>query len=126
MPTDPLSGTTLLKLAFACKCPRCRKGGLYQPGLMNLNLRDKCPECGLALARNDNGDGPAVFLIWLLGITLVPLALLTDHLFNPPLWVIGVVFGTAALGLTLGATRPMKAYVLALQYKHRPGDWKQD
>jgi len=56
----------------------------------------------------------------------MPLALIIDHVFSPPLWLLGIIFGTLALGLTLGALRPLKAYVIALQFKHRPGVWTQD
>lgn len=112
-----------LLLGWTCKCPRCGKGDLYQPGF-NLNLRERCAECGLDLSKNDSADGPAVFLIFILGFLLVPLALLTDVYMHPPLWLHGVIWGTAALGITLGTLKPLKAYIIALQFKHRPGDWE--
>ncbi len=65
-----------------------------------------------------------MFLIFILGFLLVPLALLFENAFAPPLWVHAVLWGGAAIGITLGALRPLKAYVIALQYKHRPGDWE--
>lgn len=77
------------------------------------------------LARNDSGDGPAVFLIFALGFLLVPLALFVETLFAPPLWVHAVLWTVVALGLTIGALRPLKSYVIALQFKHRPGDWTE-
>lgn len=113
----------LVKQAFHCKCPRCGTGDLYREGL-SLTLRDRCPSCGLDLAANDSADGPAVFLIFILGFLLVPLALLVDSLFSPPLWVHAVLWTVVALGLTLGALRPLKAYIIALQFKHRPESWE--
>lgn len=113
-----------VRLAWAQKCPRCGKGDLYKPGL-TLELREKCAECNLPLAENDSGDGPAVFLIFILGFLLVPLALIFESLFAPPLWVHAVLWGGIALAATLGALRPLKAYVIALQFKHRPGDWEE-
>lgn len=107
--------------ALACKCPRCGKGDLYPPGF-NLSVNETCPSCGLDLAKNDSADGPAVFLIFLLGFLLVPLAILFENIAAPPLWVHGVIWGTAALGITIGLMRPLKAYIITLQYKHRPGD----
>ncbi len=118
--------TSLIKRALACRCPRCGKGEIYAGGLGTLNLHERCPECGLELAKNDNGDGPAVFLIFILGFSLVPLAVLADYVFNPPLWAIGIIFGGLALALTIGMLRPLKAYVMALQYKHRPGIWENN
>jgi uncharacterized protein (DUF983 family) len=113
----------LLKLGWNCKCPRCEKGNLYKPGL-TLSLRECCNNCGLDLSKNDSADGPAVFLIFILGFLLVPLALLTDAIFTPPLWLHLVVWTPFALGLTLGLLRPLKAYIIALQFRHRPGDWE--
>ncbi len=89
-----------------------------------MSLRDNCAVCGLDLTKNDSADGPAVFLIFILGFLLVPLALITDNLFSPPLWVHAILWGSVALGLTLGALRPLKAYIIALQFKHRPKDWE--
>ena len=114
----------LLRTAFACKCPRCGDGELYPKGLFDLTLNPVCAQCGLNLAKNDSADGPAVFLIFFLGFLLVPLALLTEHLFAPPPWFHGVFFGAIALGITIGALRPLKALVIAIQYKYRPGDWE--
>lgn len=114
----------LLLLGWACKCPRCRKGDLYKPGL-TLSLNNICAACGLDLDKNDSADGPAVFLIFILGFGLVPLALLLEFTFHPPLWVHTVLWGAVILALTIGALRPLKAYIIALQFKHRPGDWKE-
>ena len=120
--TSLLPDPALIRLALAGKCPRCREGALNKPGL-TLELRETCENCGLALAENDAGDGPAVFLIFLLGFLLVPLALLVEWLVGLPLWLHAVLWGAVALALTVGALRPIKAYVIALQFKHRPGSW---
>lgn len=90
-----------------------------------MDLREKCESCGLDYTRSDSADGPAVFLIFILGFLLVPLALFTDSLLHWPVWVHALVWGTIALTLTLGALRPLKAYIIALQYKHRASDWNE-
>lgn len=112
-----------LQIGLAQKCPRCGQGDLYEPGL-TMTIRDHCENCGLALSRNDSADGPAVFLIFILGFLLVPAALLVESIFAPPLWVHGVLWTVVALALTLGSLRPLKAYIIALQYKHRASDWE--
>ncbi|MCB1591104.1 MAG: DUF983 domain-containing protein [Alphaproteobacteria bacterium] len=114
--------TNLFQFALRCKCPRCREGDLFR-ARFDLALNDKCHVCGLDLAKNDSADGPAVFLIFVLGFLLVPMALVLDALVSPPLWVHGALWGGVALAVTLGLLRPLKAYVIALQFKHRPGDW---
>ena len=54
----------------------------------------------------------------------MPLALIVDHIFAPPLWVHAILWTIVVLGLTLGALRPVKAYTIALQYKRRPDDFR--
>lgn len=114
----------LLRIGLKQKCPRCGEGNLYEPGL-SMTIRDQCENCGLALSKNDSADGPAVFLIFVLGFLLVPSALLVESIFAPPLWVHGVLWTVVALTLTLGSLRPLKAYIIALQYKHRASDWEE-
>mgnify|MGYP001231472328 CR=1 FL=1 len=117
--------TSLIKTGLACKCPKCETGNIYKPGL-TLTLKDKCDVCGLDLAKNDSADGPAVFLIFILGFALVPLALILDASFDIPLIVHGIVWSVVALALTVGSLRPLKAYIIALQYKHLPWDVSGD
>lgn len=116
---------SLIKTGWACKCPKCEKGDLYQPGFLSMTIREKCDHCGLDLAANDSADGPAVFLIFILGFLLVPIALLVDALFDIPLAAHAIIWSVVALGLTLGSLRPLKAYIIALQYKHLPWDKKK-
>ena len=114
---------TATKTALTCTCPRCGQGKIFKPGL-TLEVVEKCPSCHLALAKNDSGDGPAVFLIFILGFLLVPLALLLDAFVTPPLWVHAVLWTVVALGICVFTMRPTKAYVIALQFKHHPESWE--
>lgn len=120
----PLPDTNIIRQAFRCRCPRCGQGALYQDGFMNMNLRDHCDTCQLDYKRIDAADGPAVFLIFILGFMLVPMALLFEWAVHPPLWVHAVLWGIVALGSTLGSLKPLKSFIIALQFKHRPGDWQ--
>ena len=117
-----LLNTELVKLGWACKCPKCKTGSLYKPGL-TMDLRATCEHCGLDFTRNDSADGPAVFLIFVLGALLLPMALITDAWLEPPLWVHAVVWGALALGVTIGCLKPLKSVVIGLQYRHRASDW---
>jgi uncharacterized protein (DUF983 family) len=116
--------TNLLVQSFACTCPRCHKGPLYKPGFMNFDIADKCTECGLDYSKADSADGPAVFLIFILGATIVPLAIAMEMTLHPPLWVHAVLWTIVVLGLTLGSLKPLKSYIIALQFKHRRSDWE--
>ena len=67
----------------------------------------------------DSGDGPAVFLIFILGFVVVPLALWASSAVGLPRWAQSLFWGVVILGLTVGMLRPAKALVLALNYRHR-------
>lgn len=71
------------------------------------------------IAGHDSGDGPAVFLIFILGFLLVPLALFLDAYFPIPLWAHAILWTIASLGICVFTMQPLKAYVIALNYKHR-------
>jgi uncharacterized protein (DUF983 family) len=66
------------------------------------------------------GDGAAVFLIFLLGFTLAPLAWWLELALAPPLWAHAVIFGIAGLLLIALILPATKAYVMLLEYRHRP------
>lgn len=115
----------LITQSIACKCPKCGKGELFKPGFLNLNLNDTCSSCGLDLAKNDSADGPAVFLIFILGFLIVPLALLFDSLYEIPVWVHLFIWAPICLAIIFGLLKPIKALVLTLQWKHRASDWSK-
>ncbi|MFN4089263.1 MAG: DUF983 domain-containing protein [Alphaproteobacteria bacterium] len=105
-----------VQAAWRCRCPRCGRGALYR-GF--LTVRDRCDACGLDLSRHDSGDGPAVILIFLLGTLVVPLALLTEGLFAPPYWLHILFWPPVILGMAIGLLRPLKAFFVGQQYRHR-------
>ena len=109
-------------ILFACKgrCPVCCEGRLFKSG---ITIVEVCTHCGARLGDNDMGDGAAVFLIFILGFTLVPLAVLMEAAFSPPIWALVAVFGAVMTGLILLLLPLIKAYIMLLQYRHRPGDW---
>ncbi len=104
--------------ALQCVCPKCGQGPLYKHK-WSLSLNPSCPACGYDFSANDSADGPAVFLIFVLGFTVVPAALYVEFTFEPPVWVHILLWGPAVFGLTIALLRPVKSYVMALQYNHR-------
>lgn len=108
---------------MACRCPKCGQGKIYQ-SFFDLTVQDNCSVCGLEIGKNDSADGPAFFLIFILGFLLVPAALLFDSIFSPPLWVHAMLWGIVAIVLCVGTLKPLKSYIIYLQYKHRKSDWE--
>jgi uncharacterized protein (DUF983 family) len=78
-----------------------------------------CGVCGLDFAKVDSGDGPAVFIILVLGFVVVFLALWVELRFEPPIWVHLLLWAPLTVGGSLGMLRPFKATLIALQFRHK-------
>ena len=102
-----------------CRCPRCGDGALFD-GF--LTVRPVCSACGFDLAAADSGDGPAVFVMFIVGPVVTGLALWVETAFAPPYWLHLALWIPAALGGSLALLRPFKATLIALQYRHRASD----
>jgi uncharacterized protein (DUF983 family) len=109
----------LLRVALACRCPRCGQGKLFQ-GL--LEVRERCDVCGLDLRTHDAGDGAAVGVILLLGAIVVTLAFWVEFRFAPSLWVHAVLWPVVTVPLAVLMMRPAKAALVALQFRHRSSE----
>jgi len=109
-----------LKTGLSCRCPRCGRGRLFV-GL--LTLMESCPVCQLDYRKADSGDGPAVFLIFILGALAVGLLFVFQFVLELPEWLTWLLLITLVLGGALGLLRPAKAIMIALQYKHRVGEF---
>jgi uncharacterized protein (DUF983 family) len=121
MADDRAAAVSPLRAGLTCTCPRCGRGRLFQG---YLTVVERCAVCGLPLRGNDSGDGPAVFLIFILGAVAVPLVFWIDRAFDVPVWVPGLIGGAVTILLAAALLRPIKAFVLALQYRHRRGDFE--
>ena len=108
-----------ISAGLGCKCPRCGRGRLFD-GF--LKVAGRCSACGLDLTKQDSGDGPAVFVIFLLGALVVPLALLLEFKVEPPLWVHLMTWPVVVLGGALAMLRPLKGLKIALQYKNKASE----
>jgi uncharacterized protein (DUF983 family) len=104
-----------LRAALAGNCPRCRAHSLFGG---SVKFADKCRACELDFSSFNVGDGPAAFLIFIVGTITVVCALVVDGAFSPPWWV-HLIWVPIATGLTIGGLRLSKAWLLAQEYCHR-------
>ena len=118
---ETLSGAIVAGLS--CACPRCGRGKLFQ-GF--LTLRPRCDVCGLDYSFADAGDGPAIFIMLFAGFIVVFAALITEVLYQPPLWVHAALWLPLILIVTLGPLRPMKGLLISLQYFHKAAEGRLD
>ena len=75
----------------------------------------------MALADYEQGDGPAVFVIMILGFIVVGAALVVEVSYMPPLWLHALLWPPVILGGSLGLLRPLKGVMVATHYRHRKG-----
>jgi uncharacterized protein (DUF983 family) len=104
-----------LQIAFAGNCPRCGAHSLFSNW---VRFAERCNACGLDFSSFNVGDGPAAFLIFIVGTIVVVSALIVDGAFSPPWWV-HLIWIPVATALTIGGLRLSKAWLLAQEYKHR-------
>jgi len=83
-----------------------------------VSFAPQCRACGLDFASFNVGDGPAAFLILIVGAILTVLAIVVDLSYSPPWWV-HLVWLPTGLVLTLGGLRIAKAWLVAQEYRHR-------
>ena len=83
-----------------------------------MRFAPRCRACGLDFASFNVGDGPAAFLILIVGAILTALAVVVDLSASPPWWV-HLVWIPVGLCLTLGGLRLAKAGLIAQEYLHR-------
>ena len=115
MPTPPVREPSPLAAALSGRCPRCHAKGLFTGW---VRFADKCPKCGLDFAGFNVGDGPAAFLILIVGALVTVGAIATELAYEPPFWV-HFIWIPVGLGLTLLGLRAGKAALLAQEYVHR-------
>jgi len=105
-----------LPAALFGRCPRCGKGAIFQG---YLTLAKSCSACGLDYSGFDPGDGPAVFVILIVGAIVAGAALYVEFTYQPPYWVHAVIWIPAILILSFSFLRLAKSLLVVLQYKHQ-------
>src|SRR5262249_41861956 len=78
-----------VKAALLGRCPRCGQGSLFNG---YLNVASRCAHCALDYATFDPGDGPAMFVILIVGFLVAGGALIVEVKFQPPYWVHAVIW----------------------------------
>lgn len=113
LPVDPF------KVGIQGCCPRCGSGKLFD-GL--LGLKPRCAACGLDYAFADAGDGPAVFVILIVGFIVIGLVLWLQVNYAPPIWVHILLFAPLTILLSLLSLRWCKGILIALQYRNNASE----
>jgi uncharacterized protein (DUF983 family) len=113
-PGRPSGNGSPLANAFAGNCPHCGAHGLFDGW---VRFAHRCRRCSLDFDSFNVGDGPAAFLILIVGTITVVGALVLDAAGAPPWWLHLIWIPVAAV-LTILGLRFAKAWLLAHEYKH--------
>ena len=113
---EPQLHVSPVSAAIGGRCPRCGQGALFR---QVLNLRERCTGCGLDYKFIDTGDGPAVFVIFILGFLMMGSALYVEFTFEPPVWVHVVAWGLLTPLVALALLRLIKGALIGQQFKHK-------
>jgi len=105
-----------LSTGIRCRCPRCGKGPLLK-GF--LTVRDSCPACGQSYAFADPADGPAFFVMSLVGVVGMAGFMAFEFTVHPPIWVHFAVTFPVLIAMCLGSLRPFKGWMGAEQSIHK-------
>ena len=116
---DPTPATPLVKAALTARCPRCEAGPLFDGW---VGFAPTCRACGLDLAAFNVGDGPAAFLILIVGALITALAVMLQLAADPPFWVHILLWVPLTTVLVILCLRVSKAALLILEYRRKAGE----
>lgn len=105
-------------VALSGLCPRCGERTLFAGA---VRFADRCRACSLDFSAFNVGDGPAAFVILIVGAIVTAGAVALELAAEPAFWVHSVWIPLGAF-LTVGGLRLGKAWLLAQEYRHRAGE----
>jgi uncharacterized protein (DUF983 family) len=109
------SPPTPLAAGLGGLCPRCGARTLFEGP---IKFAPRCRACGLDFAAFNVGDGPAAFLILIIGAVVVGLALWLELAVSPPVWVHVLIWPIVTLALVVGSLRVGKGMLITLEYRN--------
>lgn len=95
-------------------CQRCGEGKLFTSILKPAKA---CMNCELDFEFIDSGDGPAVFVILIIGYLVTAMAMAVQSSLAPPIWVHILLWVPMITVLSICGLQFAKGIMIALQYK---------
>lgn len=97
-------------------CPRCGAHGLF---VGVISFAPQCKVCALDYQQFNVGDGPAAFLIMIIGAVVAIAAVTLELGAHPPFWVHVLVWVPVTAAMVVGLLRVAKGLLLILEYKNK-------
>jgi uncharacterized protein (DUF983 family) len=101
---------------LTCSCPACGKGRMFRKF---LKVADSCELCGEELHHHRADDAPPYFTMFIVGHIVIPLVLVAEKLWAPPLAVHFMVWTAVTLALTFALMPAVKGAIVGLQWALR-------
>jgi uncharacterized protein (DUF983 family) len=105
-----------IKRGFRGRCPRCGEGKLFRAF---LKTADSCSVCGQDFTPHRADDLPAYLVIVIVGHIVVPLALMIETNYSPPVALQLAVYLPITFFASLGLLQPVKGAVVGMQWALR-------
>ncbi len=102
-----------LKRGFRGRCPRCGEGKLFRAF---LKVDVHCSVCGLDYTPHRADDLPAYLVIIIVGHIVVPLALMIETNYSPPVALQLAIYLPLTLVASLLLLQPVKGAVVGVQW----------
>ena len=103
------------KVGVRCRCPRCGKGKLFQ-GI--LTVTNRCAHCNLDLSPHDTGDGASVFIIFILGALIIPIALWLKLSLSPSYLIYFLILLPVVFVMGIALLRLVKGILITYHLKN--------
>lgn len=110
-----MTQVTLAGASLKGLCPRCASKTLF---VGPVRLAPKCSACGLDFDLFNVGDGPAAFLILIVGAIVAAAAIVVQLKYLPPWWA-HLIWIPVTIALTVGGLRIGKAALVFQIYRHQ-------
>jgi uncharacterized protein (DUF983 family) len=105
-----------MKRGFRGRCPRCGEGKLFRAF---LKTADSCSVCGQDFTPHRADDLPAYLVIVIVGHIVVPLALMIETNYSPPVALQLAVYLPITFFASLALLQPVKGAVVGMQWALR-------
>jgi len=96
-------------------CPRCGARTLFDGP---VKFAPTCKSCDMDFTKFNVGDGPAAFLIMIVGGLVVALAVWLELGASPPWWVHVLIWPPVTAALVVLGLRLAKAWLLRAEYRN--------
>jgi uncharacterized protein (DUF983 family) len=105
-----------MKRGFRGRCPRCGEGKLFRAF---LKTADSCSNCGQDFTPHRADDLPAYLVIVIVGHIVVPLALMIETNYSPPVALQLAIYLPLTFVASLALLQPVKGAVVGMQWALR-------